>query len=72
VSAGSAARGEATETSDLDFLVEFERNTFDGYMDTKEFLERIFGRSIDLVIAHAVKPRLRSRIMSEVVYASGL
>ena len=61
---GSAARGESTDTSDLDFLVEFERNTFDGYMDTKEFLERLFGRNVDLVLADAVKPRLRSRIMS--------
>lgn len=35
---GSAARGEATEESDLDFLVELEIKTFDNYMDLKEFL----------------------------------
>jgi len=48
---GSAARGEATAASDLDFLVEFERKTFDAYMDVKELLERLFGRRIDLVVA---------------------
>jgi predicted nucleotidyltransferase len=69
---GSAARGEATEASDLDFLVEFERKTFDAYMGTKELLERLFSHRIDLVLADAVKPRLQSRILAEVIYASGL
>ena len=31
----SAVRGELSEASDLDFLVEFEHKTFDAYMDTK-------------------------------------
>jgi predicted nucleotidyltransferase len=30
---GSVARGEATEASDLDFVVELEPKTFDAYMD---------------------------------------
>ena len=69
---GSAARNEAGDTSDLDFLVELDRKTFDAYMDVKEFLERLFGRLIDLVTIDAVKPRLRSRIFQEAVYAEGL
>jgi len=69
---GSAARGEATEASDLDFLVEFERKTFDAYMDVKELLERLFQRRVDLVVAEAVKPQLRPRILQEIVYAEGL
>jgi uncharacterized protein len=69
---GSAARGEATEASDLDFLVEFERKTFDAYMDVKELLERTFERRIDLVVAEAVKPQLKPRILQETVYAEGL
>ncbi len=40
---GSAARGEAGEDSDLDFLVELENKTFDAYMDLKEFLEDLFA-----------------------------
>src|SRR5438552_2371657 len=69
---GSAARGEATDASDLDFLVEFERKTFDGYMEVKELLERLFQRRVDLVVAEAVKPQLRPRILQEIVYAEGL
>jgi predicted nucleotidyltransferase len=69
---GSAARGEATEASDLDFLVEFDRKTFDAYMEVKELLARLFGGPIDLVIAEAVKPQLRGRILQETIYAEGL
>lgn len=68
---GSAARGEATEQSDLDFLVELDRKTFDAYMDVKELLEGLFGRRVDLVMAEAVKPQLRSRILQETIYAKG-
>jgi len=69
---GSYARGEATEQSDLDFVVEFERKSFDGYMDLREFLEKRFNCSIDLVIADAVKPALRTPIVHQAIYASGL
>ena len=69
---GSAARGEATEASDLDFLVELDRKTFDAYMDVKELLESLFGRRVDLVMEGAVKPRLRGRILQETIYAEGL
>lgn len=69
---GSAARGEAKESSDLDFLVELEHKTFDSYMDVKELLESLFQKRIDLVIAEAVKPQLRDRILRETVYAEGL
>ncbi|HTY22601.1 MAG TPA: nucleotidyltransferase domain-containing protein, partial [Desulfomonilaceae bacterium] len=32
---GSYARDEQTEASDMDFLVEFEKKTFNNYMDLK-------------------------------------
>ena len=69
---GSAARGEATAQSDLDFLVEFDRKTFDSYMGVKELLERLFQRPVDLVLADAIKPQLRSSILQEAIYAEGL
>jgi predicted nucleotidyltransferase len=68
---GSGARGAATDSSDLDFLVELDRKTFDAYMDVKELLERLFQRRIDLVLADAVKPQIRRRILEETVYAEG-
>lgn len=69
---GSTARGEAIETSDLDFVVEFERKSFDAYMDLKAFLEKLFGCRVDLVLADAIKPRLRGIILEEAVHAPGL
>jgi predicted nucleotidyltransferase len=67
---GSHARGEQTSASDLDFVVEFDRKSFDAYMDLKEFLEGLFNKRVDLVIAEAIKPRLRNAILSEAVYAA--
>ncbi len=69
---GSAARNEVTEASDIDFLVEFDRKTFDNYMDLKFFLEELLGRPVDLVLMDVVKPRLREPILSEAVHAAGL
>jgi len=69
---GSYARGEGTANSDLDFIVEFERKSFDAYMDLKAFLEELFGCRVDLVLADAIKPRLRGAILGEAVHAPGL
>ena len=69
---GSCARREAKETSDLDFVVEFESKSFDAYMDLKAFLEGMFSCQVDLVLSDAIKPRLRERILKETVHAPGL
>ena len=68
---GSVVRGEATEDSDLDFVVEFDRKTFENYMDLKFFLEDLFGCKVDLVIPETIKPLLRPYIMSELVNVPG-
>jgi predicted nucleotidyltransferase len=69
---GSCARGEETPESDLDFVVEFERKSFDAYMDLKLFLEDLFGRPVDLVLSDGIKPRLRTAILQEAIHAPGL
>ncbi len=68
---GSAARGTAGPESDLDFLVEFEKKSFDAYMELKAYLEDLFGSRIDLVLADSIKPRLKEKILQETVYAPG-
>jgi len=68
---GSCARGDSTDSSDLDFIVDFETKTFDAYMDLKAFLEKLFGCRVDLVLADAIKPRLSDAILQEAVYAPG-
>ena len=69
---GSYARGEQSEGSDMDFLVEFERATFDNYFDLKFFLEELFECKVDLVFHDTIKPRIRDTILEETVYAQGL
>lgn len=66
---GSFLRDEHDGSSDLDFLVEFEENTFDDYMKLKFFLEDLFGRDVDLVIESDVRPEL-SHVREEAVYVS--
>ncbi len=69
---GSCVRGEDGEDGDLDFVVEFNRKSFDAYMDLKFLLERLFERRVDLVLADAIKPRIRESILAEAVHAPGL
>jgi uncharacterized protein len=69
---GSVARAENTSASDLDMLVEFEHKSFDAYMDLKAYLEDLFDCPVDLVLANALKPRLREPILNETVHAPGL
>jgi predicted nucleotidyltransferase len=67
---GSIVRGEQHAGSDLDFLVELDRRTFDRYMDLKLFLEDLFGSRVDLVLADRIRPELRDRIPGELVDAA--
>ena len=67
---GSCARGEASKSSDLDFVVEFKQKSFDSYMETKIFLEDLFQCKIDLVLKDSIKSRLRSQIFEEMVDAA--
>jgi hypothetical protein len=47
------------ERSDIDFLVEFEalmpREYAAAFFEFKEELERLFGRSVDLVVSSAIR-----------------
>jgi uncharacterized protein len=65
---GSVARDEATENSDLDFLVEFEgMATFDRYMDLKFFLEDLFNKPVDLVTKRSLKPQISKNVLAEAI-----
>ncbi len=69
---GSYGKGTAHAESDIDLLVELEELSFDRYMDLRIFLEDVFGKKIDLVIAQSIKPRLKPYVLKEVEYVSGL
>lgn len=75
---GSAARGDFDPMrSDVDFVVEFERDmrvkALDAYFGLKDALETLFGRPVDLVMSGAIEnPYLRRNIdqSRETVYAA--
>lgn len=69
---GSYARNEQTATSDVDLLVTFDHVTFRAYMGAKLLLEAALGLPVDLVLADDLRPRLRERVLNEVIYVAGL
>lgn len=66
---GSYVRGEESRESDIDILVEFGQPIGWEFIDLKEFLERVLAMKVDLVTERAIKPRMRERILKEVVFA---
>lgn len=68
---GSVVRGEASEGSDVDVLVVFDRKaTFDLFMDLKFYLEELLGTGVDLVTDKALRPQVRRTIEQEMVDVS--
>ena len=68
---GSMARDEAGPESDVDLLVEYSRpvGLFE-VVDLKEYLEKLLGRRVDLVLREDLKPRIRDRILGEAIPAA--
>lgn len=66
---GSYVRGEQTERSDVDILVDFSGNTslFD-VVDLEDYLTQKLDVRVDLVLKKALKPRIGEKILKEVVY----
>jgi predicted nucleotidyltransferase len=65
---GSVARGDASPSSDVDFLVEFEpgRSLLDHgglVMDLQDLL----GCEVDVVSEGGMRPRFRDRVLKEAV-----
>lgn len=68
---GSFLKGTQHPGSDLDFLVAFQKPTFDNYIELKFLLEKLFHRKVDLVTEDSLKPAMRY-VKGEVAYAEGL
>ena len=66
---GSVARGEQTEASDIDILVDFSRPIgFFTFLELEEFLSLNLSAPVDLVTSDALKPVIRERVTAEVAY----
>lgn len=71
---GSQARGDSSEKSDFDFLVEFQPEAkidYFKYFEIQEELEKIVRKKVDLVPKKGLKIFVRQQVLSEaeVVYA---
>lgn len=51
---GSYARGDQTAKSDIDFLVEFDRPTYDNFYGLSVYLEKLFGRKVEVLTPSAL------------------
>jgi predicted nucleotidyltransferase len=65
---GSVARGDATDASDLDVLVEFDQPvTLSAFLALEQELSDLSGRPADLVSRPALKPFMGARVLQEAV-----
>jgi len=66
---GSYIRGESTETSDIDVLVDFDGSVdlFD-LVEMEEYLASKLNRKVDVVIKRALRPSIGEQILQEVMY----
>lgn len=65
---GSYARGHQKRGSDVDFLVEFDKPTYDNFYDLSVSLERLFRRRVELVTPDGLNQRMRPYVEKEVVW----
>ncbi|MDP8247589.1 MAG: nucleotidyltransferase family protein [Candidatus Tritonobacter lacicola] len=68
---GSKARGDATDESDVDVLVEFKGPAeFDRFMDLKFYLEDLLNSRVDMVTRKALRAALRQEIEREAIHVT--
>jgi predicted nucleotidyltransferase len=65
---GSFSDNSFSDESDIDILVELEKPIGWKYFSLEIFLEKTFGRKIDLVTKNALKEQIRDRILKQVKY----
>jgi predicted nucleotidyltransferase len=66
---GSLARGEATDASDVDVVVELERPDLLLLVGIKQELEELLQRPVDVVrYRERMNPFLKKRILRDAVY----
>ena len=69
---GSYARSEETLTSDIDFLVEFDKPTYDNFYNLIEYMENLFGKRVEVLTPIALEtmrvPEVAESIRESLVY----
>ena len=65
---GSYAKGEQTQDSDIDLLVDFQK-VIDMFemIDLQEYLQNLFGKKIDLGTKNGLKSFIKKTILKEAI-----
>ncbi len=67
---GSVARNKIRKQSDVDLLVEFDKQIgLFEFARLKIYLEELLGRKVDLVTQEALRKELRETILREAIHA---
>lgn len=65
---GSAARGDDTDTSDVDLLVDLDKDVgLVALAGLRRELTALLGVDVDVVPADTLKPRIRDRVLNEAI-----
>ncbi len=67
---GSVLRGDNTNESDIDFIVEFEdgKKNYDNFIELAFLLERLLQRKVDLLTIEALSPYMKPKILKEAYF----
>jgi len=67
---GSRAKGNAKGQSDIDILIEMEKDkkNLHNFLEFKRFLEKNLGMRIDLGTESSLKPMIKETIKKDLIY----
>ncbi len=66
---GSVARGQNSQSSDIDLLVEFsEPIGLFKFIELENYLSELLGKKVDLVSKKALKTAIKEDVLKEVIY----
>ena len=70
---GSFKRGEQSENSDIDLLVEFKngKKNYKNFSNLAYTLEDMLGRKVELVTKESLSPHIGKHILNELEYVFG-
>ncbi len=65
---GSFSNGDFTDESDIDLLVVLEKPIGWKFFSLEIYLEKVFGRKVDLVTKNALKGQIKENILQQIDY----
>ncbi len=63
---GSYAKDAPSDSSDLDFVVEFSNPTYDNFTGLEQYIEQLFGRRVDILTPAGVESIRAPRISEDI------